>query len=228
METNSLIEQLAMRAGPVSRLLPPWRRTVFWLAGSLLYVGVVAWLHLRTSGLPGALGLRIVLEESAILATAVTAAIAAFSSTVPGRDRRIALIPLIPLAIWLVTLGQGCLSDWQASGAAGLALRADWGCALAAITLSVLPTVAMIAMLRRGAPLVPGTSTLLGAVAVAAVVNFGLRLFHAGDLSIQILVWHLGGAVVLALAASGLGRHVLSWRALMARGRPPHWHAVTL
>jgi hypothetical protein len=228
METNGLIESLAMRAGPVSRLLAPWRRTALWLAGSLLYVGVVAWLHLRASGLPGALGLRIVLEESAILATAVTAAIAAFSSIVPGRDRRIALLPLIPLVIWLATLGQGCLSDWQASGAAGLKVRPDWDCALAALTLTMLPAVAMIAMLRRGVPLVPATSMLLGALAVAAVVNFGLRLFHVGDLSIQILVWHLGGAVVLALAASRLGRYVLNWRALMARGRPPHWHAVAL
>jgi hypothetical protein len=57
----------------------------------------------------------------------------------------------------------------------------------------------------------------LGALAVAAIVNLGLRLFHVGDLSIQILVWHLLGAVVLSIAASWLGRHLLSWRALLAR-----------
>jgi hypothetical protein len=64
---------------------------------------------------------------------------------------------------------------------------------------------------------VPAISIGLGALAVAAIVNLGLRLFHVGDLSIQILVWHLLGAVVLSVAASRLGRYVLSWRVLLAR-----------
>lgn len=228
MDTNNLIEVLVMRAEPVTRLLAPWRRSALWIAASGAHVGAVATWHLVATGLPGSLSLRLVVEQGAILATAVTAAIAAFSSTVPGRDRRIALLPLIPLAIWLATLGQGCVSDWQASGAAGLAVRADWDCAGIALTLGLLPTIAMLAMLRRGAPLVPATSIALGALAVAAIVNFGLRLFHLGDLSIQILVWHLGGAIVLALVVSRLGGHVLTWRALMVRSRVAERYAVTL
>jgi hypothetical protein len=217
LNTNTLIESLALRAEPVSRLLAPWRRTALWLALSLLYVGVVAALHLAATPLPGPIGFSLVLEQAAILATAVTAAIAAFSSVVPGRDRRLALIPLIPLAIWLATLGQGCLSDWQAAGAAGLALRPDPDCVPVAVALGILPTVVMLTLLRRGAPLVPAVSMMLGALAVAAIANLGLRLSHVGDLSIQILVWHLLGAVVLSIAASRLGRYLLNWRALMAR-----------
>jgi hypothetical protein len=217
LDTNTLIESLALRAEPVSRLLAPWRRTALWLALSLLYVGVVAALHLAATPLPGPIGFSLVLEQAAILATAVTAAIAAFSSVVPGRDRRLALIPLIPLAIWLATLGQGCLSDWQAAGAAGLALRPDPDCVPVAVALGILPTVVMLTLLRRGAPLVPAVSMMLGALAVAAIANLGLRLSHVGDLSIQILVWHLLGAVVLSIAASRLGRYLLNWRALMAR-----------
>jgi hypothetical protein len=217
LDTNTLIESLALRAEPVSRLLAPWRRTALWLALSLLYVGVVAALHLAATPLPGPIGFSLVLEQAAILATAVTAAIAAFSSVVPGRDRRLALIPLIPLAIWLATLGQGCLSDWQAAGAAGLALRPDPDCVPVAVALGILPTVVMLTLLRRGAPLVPAVSMMLGALAVAAIANLGLRLSHVGDLSIQILVWHLLGAVVLSIAASRLGRYLLNWRALRAR-----------
>jgi len=48
-------------------------------------------------------------------------------------------------------------------------------------------------------------------------MTLGLRLFHVGDLSIQILVWHLLMAVVLSIAASRLGRYLLGWRSLMAR-----------
>jgi hypothetical protein len=217
LDTNTLIESLARRADPVPRLLAPWRRTALWLALSLLYVGVMAALHLAATPLPELIGFRLVVEQAAILATAVTAAIAAFSSVVPGRDRRLALIPLVPLAIWLATLGQGCLSDWQAAGPAGVALRPDPDCVPVAIAFGILPTMIMLVLLRRGAPLVPAVSMGLGALAVAAIVNLGLRLFHVGDLSIQILVWHLLGAVVLSIAASRLGRYVLSWRALLAR-----------
>jgi hypothetical protein len=217
LDANTLIESLALQAEPVPRLLAPWRRTALWLALSLLYVGVVAALHLAAAPLPGPIGFRLVVEQAAILATAVTAAIAALSSVVPGRDRRLALMPLVPLAIWLATLGQGCLSDWQAAGAAGVALRPDPDCVPAAIAFGILPTIVMLVLLRRGAPLVPAVSMALGALAVGAIVNLGLRLFHVGDLSIQILVWHLLGAVVLSIAASGMGRYVLSWRAFMAR-----------
>jgi hypothetical protein len=152
------------------------------------------------------------LELAAILATAFTAAIAAFSSVVPGRDRRFLLLPLIPLSVWFAKLGQGCLHDWQVLGIAGLQVRADWDCALPAVVVSALPAGAMLLMLRRGAPLLPAASLALGVLATGAIANFGLRIFHGGDLSIQILVWHAAGAVVMSLVASLGGPRVLTWR----------------
>ena len=170
-----------------------------------------------TGGFQGSIEPRLVLEMAAILATAMTAAIAAFSSVVPGRDRRFLLLPLIPLGVWLATLGHGCLQEWQALGSAGLQVRADWDCAIPALILSVLPAGAMLLMLRRGAPLTPAVSLALGALAAAAMANFGLRIFHAGDASIQILVWHVGGAVTVAMIAGALGNRVLNWRAWVGR-----------
>ena len=96
-------------------------------------------------------------------------------------------------------------------GAAGLHVRADWDCAVLALILSALPASAMLLMLRRGAPLIPAVSLALGMLAAAAMANFGLRIFHAGDLSIQILVWHAGGTVVVAMIASLVGPRVLNW-----------------
>jgi len=227
MDIDHLIQQLSERAQPVTRLLAPWRRTARWLAASLVYVGmVVAACLLAGGGLTGSIEPRLVLELVAILATAVTAAMAAFSSVVPGRDWRFLLLPLIPLSIWLGTLGQGCLQDWQVFGSAGLQVRADWDCALPALILSVFPAGTMLLMLRRGAPLIPAVSLALGALAAAAMANFGLRIFHAGDVSIQILVWHVGGAAMAAMIAGSFGSRVLNWRAWVARecggelGRP--------
>jgi hypothetical protein len=116
MDIDHLIQQLAERAQPVSRLLAPWRRTSLWLGASLAYVGIVVAAHLLAGGgLPGSIEPRLVLELAAILATAITAAIAAFSSVVPGRDRRLLLLPLIPLKR-LATLGHSCPQDWRVLG----------------------------------------------------------------------------------------------------------------
>jgi hypothetical protein len=220
METHELICHLADAAIRVRRLAAPWRRMRLWLAFSLTYVLIVIAIYLVGRHSPGPIDRRLVLEQTAILATATTAAIAAFSSTVPGRDRRVCLLPLIPLVIWLFSLGAGCLHDWFAFGVDGVKVRADWDCAWAAIILSIGPAALMIAMLRRGAPLEPRLSFGLAALAVAAIVNFGLRIFHAGDISIMVLVWHFGAAVVLAIAASQFGRAVLNWRTALPTAAP--------
>jgi len=217
MDIDHLIQELADHAKPVTRLPAPWRRAARWLAASLVYVGSVVAILLVGGGLPGSIESRLALELAAVLATAVTAAVAAFSSVVPGRDRRFLLLPLAPLGVWLATLGHGCLQDWQTLGSAGLQVRTDWDCALPALVLSVLPAGALFLMLRRGAPLMPAASLALGALAAAAMANFGLRIFHAGDVSIQILAWHVGGAVVVAMIAGALGNRVLDWRAWVAR-----------
>src|SRR5262249_57224969 len=124
---------------------------------------------------------RFLLEAAVLLVTALTAALAAFGSVVPGYDRRMLLIPLVPLAVWLVTLGEGCWRNWVALGADGLTLRPDWDCLPPAILIGIVPSIAMVLMLRRGAPLLPRVSIALGALAVAAVANLGLRLVHARD-----------------------------------------------
>jgi hypothetical protein len=45
MDIDLFVQQLAERAQPVARLLAPWRRTVLWLAASLL-LSASQWLHI--------------------------------------------------------------------------------------------------------------------------------------------------------------------------------------
>ena len=155
---------------------------------------------------------RFAIEQIATAATAVSAALAAFWSVVPGYDRKLWLLPLLPLAIWLASLGEGCLHDWLQFGSAGLELRMDWDCMPAAAAIGIVPAIAIVVMLRRGAPLVPHVTLALAAVAVAAVSNFATRLHHYGDVSVMILVWHFGSVAVLALVAGLFGRHILKWQ----------------
>jgi hypothetical protein len=184
-----------------------------WLVISVPFLAVI-WLMMPSDiNLVAALAdRRFLFEETVLLVMALTAALAAFASVVPGYDRRILLIPLLPLSLWLASLGEGCWRNWVALGANGLTLRADWDCLPPAILIGIVPSIVMVVMLRRGAPLLPRVSIALGALAVAALANLGLRLFHVGDASVMVLFWHLGGAAVLAGLAGVAGRQVLYWR----------------
>jgi hypothetical protein len=213
METSVLIAQLAARSTPVERLLAPWLRALVWFAISAPYVALVVFLGPMPHDLsPIPHDIRFMVEEAATLATAGTAAVIAFCSVVPGYDRRILLLPLVPFAVWLAALGESCVHDWISHGTQGLEIHADWGCLPSAAWIGIVPAVAMVAMLRRGAPLFPHASIALGALAVAALANFGLRLFHLSDASIMVLFWHLGSIVVLSIVAAAVGRYLLKWR----------------
>ena len=213
MDTDAFVQELANSAAPVRRLPAPWARMLLWLALSVPFLVGVIWLMMPSDINPGAaiVDRRFLIEDAVLLVTALTAALAAFASVVPGYDRRVLLIPLLPLAAWLVSLGEGCWRNWAALGADGLALRADWDCLPPAILIGIVPAIVMVMMLRRGAPLLPRVSIALGALAVAALANLGLRLFHVGDASVMVLFWHLGGAAVLTGLAALAGRRVLYW-----------------
>lgn len=213
MQTEELIRRLANDVRAVRRLKPAWVRMLFWLALALPYVAVVVRGKLLMVDPSQVLtDPRFVIEETATFATAITAAIAAFSSTVPGFDRRVLLLPLAPLAVWIASVGHGCVQDWLRFGADGLVIRPDWECLPSATVIGIVPAVAMVVMLRKGAPIYPRLALALGALAVAAIANFGMQLFHYRDASIMILFWHLGNVAVLSMLGGWLGRHILVWR----------------
>jgi hypothetical protein len=215
--TNELIDCLAGSAGPVRRLPAPRTRVAVWLAIALPYVAVVMLMSPMEVDLAEMLAdKRFLIEQGAAFLTAVAAALAAFCSVVPGYDRRILLLPLVPLALWLVSLGEGCVRDWVEFGADGLQVRPDWGCLPAASVIGILPAIAMVVMLRRGAPLYPRVSVALGALAVAALGAFGMRLFHIGDATVMVLFWHFGTVALLSALAGWAGRSVLAWRHVVA------------
>jgi hypothetical protein len=211
VETDQLIMRLAADGAAVKRLHAPWQRAALWLTFVLPCVAAVTAVYLAEHNVVESMDFRMAVEQAAILLTGLTAAFAAFSTGVPGRDWRISLLPLIPLGVWLGSLGEGCMHDWSRLGADGLRVRSDWGCLPAAIVLSVPCATIMLIMLRRGAPVYPSLTLALGALASAAMVNFGLRVFHAGDVAVMVLVWHFGGVAVVTALAGRFGGRVLNW-----------------
>jgi hypothetical protein len=227
VNTDDLIREIAASNAPVRRLRPPWVRALIWLAIAAGYAALVVLLHPGTPAMTRSL-LRtsLMIEWFAALATGLTAAWAAFASTVPGYDRRILWLPVLPALVWAGTLGAGCLTDWLRLGASGLAIGPDWDCLPPGILIGSVPLIVILLMLRRGAPLRPNVSVVLAGLAVAGLGNAGLRLFHPGDASIMILTWHVGIAVALTAFAGLLGRTVLNWRQAQTRALRRAWPAA--
>ena len=213
MKTDQLIEQLAGEAGPVRRLAPPPLRALGWLAIALPFVALVVLIITPRPDLAAKLTeTRFIIEQTAAFATAVTAAIAAFCLIVPGMTWRVALLPVLPFGAWVASLGLGCVADWLRYGAEGLRITPDPACFPYIALVGSIPAIAIVVMLRRGAPLAPHKTMLLGGLAAAALGSFGLRFFHTEDAGIMVLLWQFGSVVLLSLIAGAIGQIILRWR----------------
>ena len=217
--TEALIQNLADDCPACHRLACPATRTGQGLALSIPYVALIMWFDLAggdvTISMPDA---GFLIEQAAALATAVTAALAAFAATVPASNRKLALLPVLPLTIWLLSAGLGWMQEGLSEGLGALESRPDWLCVWSILTLSAGPAIAMAIMLRRGAPLAPHLTTALGGLAAAGLASFAVR-FIQEEPTVFVLVWHIGTVVVLTVLAGTLGRTLLTWRSLLAGAR---------
>lgn len=213
MRTQDLIERLAGDAAPLRPLPPPALRAALWLAVAVPAVAAtVALISPRPDLADKLRDGRYLVEQGAAVTTALLAAFATFSAGVPGLPRWPLALPLVPLAVWLGSLGEGCIASWVRAGPEGLSFRPDWMCVPAIAMIGAIPAIAMAAMMRRGAPLLPKTTASLGALAAAALANAGLRLFHPQDASLMVLVWQFGTVAALCILFGSFGRRLLRWR----------------
>jgi hypothetical protein len=217
MKTDALIRDLSNNLQPVQPLQPPLIRTLKWLAPLLPYsVAAVLLIHFLGKLPSPTVDLRFTLEQVFAVLTGLTAAAAAFASVVPGRSRSYLFWPLLPLAGWAATLGEGCIHN----SANGFSLHHNLLCFPYIVILGTPPAVLLWAMLRRGAPLAPRSTAALGAIAAAGLGNFCVRLVHAEDVSVMLVVWHMGGILLLTGIASMAGDHFLDWRKIARPVRP--------
>ena len=213
VDTEQLIRTLALDVEPVRPLGRPSLRAAAWAAGAVLYLGVLILVMSPRDDLGARIqDPRFLIEQLAALLMGVTAAAAALASVVPGFPRRVLLLPLAPLAAWLGVIGFGAVQDIQLSGlGAGLFLQADWRCVATILAGAAVPAVAMVRMLRRGAPLTPHLTAGLGGLAAAGLGNLGVCLFHPHSSNLVLLIWHAGTVLLLAALAAWVGSRILRW-----------------
>jgi hypothetical protein len=210
MNTEELIQRLGNSLAPVRPLAPPWKRAAAWLGCAAAYVGgvvLVAWVRGRSLEGAGA----DVAQQGALIAMAVSASVAAFASVVPASDRRVLGIPLIPGMLVLAALLWGCMVDVRVQGTLGIGREADWPCVASIALGGALLWAVGVAMLRRGAPLTPGLSSLLVGVAAFSVANFEACVSRSHAFTITILLWHGMTTALFVAAFAQAGRSLLTW-----------------
>jgi hypothetical protein len=211
-KTPDLIDALVECATPVRRLRPPLVRASLWLAFAGLILALLAIGH----GVRGDLAERLhqpvfVVSIAAALATGVLAAVAAFVVSLPDRSQWWLLLPAPALAVWVGTIGYGCLTDWVSIGPDGVRFGETLRCFATLVLTSVPLAIALAAMLRYAALLRPGAVTLAGALAVAAITSSALSLIHDLDATMMILIWNLGTAALITGLGSVFGRLMFRW-----------------
>jgi len=215
--TEQFIRQLAQDARPVRPLARPHARAAIWLALTISYIALVLLVMPARHDLSSTLSEpSFIIEQIAALATGIAAAVAAFATVVPGQNRKWALLPLFPFAIWLGSLGPGCMQELRRFGLEALPLQHSLWCFPFIVMLGALPAIGMTVMLRRGAPLTPHITAALGGLAAAGIGNLGVRIIHPEDVSVMLVVWHVGGVMILCALAASAGGYLFNWRVIVA------------
>ena len=209
MNTDRLIEHLADGLSPVQPLRTPGFRAFVWLGGASAFLGVLA-LSMTSSAdvAVNGTGFGFVGPQLAAVLTGILAAWAAFTSVIPGYSRSAFVWPVIAGVAWI-----GVLAIGVPQGQAGTLPAAphEWMC-VAVIALSGAPLMAVMwLMLRRGAPLHPGVTAALAALAVGALANVAACVSHPHTNNAITLVWHGATIAVLVGLAAASGRMTLKW-----------------
>lgn len=211
MDTEQLIKSLSGQLTPVRPLPPPSLRAAAWLGAAALLaalaVSLTVGLHIFSAriALP-----HVACQCAGEALTAVTAVLAAFMRSVPGRSPRWALLPLPGCVLWLAASGLGCLANgWSLHGAGGV-LGDSPHCFAFILGVSVPLAAALFLVLRRARPIDPLPVATLGMLGVAATAAFVLEFFHPFDVTVIDLALHLAAVGVVIALGIGLRHRALA------------------
>jgi hypothetical protein len=219
-DTKELIRGLAENAAAVRRPAGPFVRAMIWLAISTAYIGAFALIMpARQDVGSNQRGLPFVVEQAAALLTGITAAIAAFACVIPGHSRKWIALPVLPFAAWMASLGPGCIQELSRLGIQHLPLAHNFWCAPFIVLFGAIPATAITIMLRRGAPLTPHLTAVLGGFAAAGLANVGVRIVHPEDVSVMLLLWHVGSVTALSALAGATGGYFFNWASLINKSK---------
>ena len=209
-DTDRLIAAMADAAAPVRRLRPPlWRAALIWLAAVGLLAALVLIRGVREDIGSQLADPRIAFGLAMALLTSALAAVAACMLALPDRSPGWLLLPLPALALWLGSIGYGCLTAWVGLDPGAVTREEALRCLTTTLLCGVPISALVLMLLRRGAPHHPQAATLAGGLAASGVTAAALTLIHSISPSLMIVLWNAGVTLVLIAAQALAGRRLL-------------------
>lgn len=213
METDELIARLAKELTPVKPAPSPAICLLRWLVITVPALALVVWVVGPRPDLAYLLARpNFATAELLALGTALISAYAAFCAGRPDQPGWKLWLPVVAMTLWLAELGRQCFVLSLRTGGAALALRPDLMCVPAIAISGLAPAVAMVWFLRRSAMFRTTHACLCGALAAAAAAEAALRLFHAEDTMMMVLVWQMGSVVLFTAFGGAVGRVMMPGR----------------
>lgn len=203
MTSDDLIRSLASELTPVRRLRRMETRALGWSLFALLCVGVGSVVLGLRSDVAAKLGSPSFVRENAALLLAFAAAgWSAFQGSIPGRDTRRGAhtLALLTLLVWLALVVGRHFPEVSAP----LTL-AGFHCVWRMVGLALAPTLSLLFLLLRAAPLERGWTGSLALLSVSALAMLGTQLSCAKDEPVHVLVWHCAPVLLSGFAGVGLG-----------------------
>ena len=203
MNTEALIQDLAIKCTPVKPLRGPLVRCLQWVIASLAMMASGVFILGPRGGNP--ISSEFTWTTPVLIGVSIIAAVSAFSLTVPDiRNGRFYYLLATGLASWL-----GVLIYMLISGD-GLDPHTHFLCVKRIIILSTFPGMLLFYMLRQAAPLKPKTVGVLALFSVLLLSCLGLDFVCPNSGTSHVLVWHLLPAAVLSSIGLFAGRLVFS------------------
>ncbi len=206
----ALIDHLSGGLQPVRRLPSPWRRAALWGGAAAWVVAIFALfadfdaLWHRLAAAPD-----MWLSFAGALLTALCAAWAAFSTSVPGRASAWALLPLPPLALWLAASTAGCLRlrtiGWTQPEPPMHGMDCLYFIVMVAVPLAAL----LMWQIMRACPLRPALTASLAGLASAGAAAVVLTLIHPFDATYEDLLAHLAAVLLVVGGARLAGARII-------------------
>lgn len=209
--TNALIKRLAHDALPVSPLLPPVLRAVALLLPVLGLMTAIAFLGGNPTSVSAHLADPVfTFAVAGSLLTGISAFVATFMLSVPGRSESWGWLPVVPAAIWLSASTVQCYRHIKESGIHDYSPFASADCFVFIVMTGTPIAVATHFLLRR----VLSTSligvTALAGLASATLATALLTFFHPPGTNPVDFLTHVVAVSALVLYMTTLGRGALT------------------
>jgi hypothetical protein len=218
MKTDDLIDQLGRDMTAARPLPAPGIRTALWTVWAVTYLVVVAVMMFAVMSSAGVAPTPLYLvQQGAALITGVMAARAALASVIPGASSRVWAMPAIGAGVWGLSLLWAGVLDLRASGTLGVSSQSDWPCVVSMTVGGLVVGAPLAWMLRRGAPLTPGLTAFLAALAALSIANIEACLTRPHAFALTVLLWHGGTVAAVAALCALTGRRWLRWPDLATR-----------